>query len=385
MKEKKIRLLFLHDQLVCGGAEQALFDLINLLNPEKFEITVLALYRGGDWYQKFLDAGIRVINPWSCQKYSPNPFRKLYNKYIGLWITWSLDHNGRNLVPRCTFQNYDILISYGVWHLQEAAFAGKTKTLRYIHGDIGTNLHYRENILNNLETVKRFDRIICVSKAAEASFRKYTGITENVVSHYNPMDSRRIAELSREQVAFYTDRPLLCAVGRLHKEKGFARLIKIHSQLLKEGIFQDLVIVGGGEEQENLEKLIDELGVKNTVTLAGYTSNPYPYMKMSRMLVCASYTEGLPVVATEALSLGIPVVSSVPSVEESFGGEVCGLITDNDDESLKNGLRKMLTDDAFYRRAKQGAEIRSGAFEGKRMALEIEKELLTLLGESSDI
>ena len=37
---KKIRVVFVEYQLVCGGAEQALFDLINLLDKEKFEASV---------------------------------------------------------------------------------------------------------------------------------------------------------------------------------------------------------------------------------------------------------------------------------------------------------------------------------------------------------
>jgi len=34
---KKVRIVFVNYQLICGGAEQALFDLINLLDKEKFE------------------------------------------------------------------------------------------------------------------------------------------------------------------------------------------------------------------------------------------------------------------------------------------------------------------------------------------------------------
>ena len=45
----KIKVVFVHYKLVCGGAEQALFDLVTLMDKEKFDITVFAQCPGGDW------------------------------------------------------------------------------------------------------------------------------------------------------------------------------------------------------------------------------------------------------------------------------------------------------------------------------------------------
>ena len=43
---RKIRVVFVEYQLVCGGAEQALFDLISLLDKERFEPSVFVQIRG---------------------------------------------------------------------------------------------------------------------------------------------------------------------------------------------------------------------------------------------------------------------------------------------------------------------------------------------------
>ena len=120
---------------------------------------------------------------------------------------------------------------------------------------------------------------------------------------------------------------------------------------------------------------------QDTVILAGYQSNPYPYMKQSKFLVSSSFTEGLPVIAMEALCLGIPLVSSVPSVEEIFGEEECGLITENDNKSLVEGIRKMLTDETYYQKIKSGAERRSIFFDGQRMVREVEQIFLDMMKE----
>ena len=58
---ERVKIVFIEDALVCGGAEQALYDLALLLDPEKFDVTVLAQKPGKDWDQKFRDAGSHLI------------------------------------------------------------------------------------------------------------------------------------------------------------------------------------------------------------------------------------------------------------------------------------------------------------------------------------
>ena len=141
------------------------------------------------------------------------------------------------------------------------------------------------------------------------------------------------------------------------------------------------MIVGDGPDREYLERLIRAMDLEESVILAGYQSNPYPYMKKSRFLVISSYTEGLPVISMEALSLGVPVVSTIPSIGEVFGEEICGIVAENNNASLEEAIRQMLTDEALYEQAKAGAERRSGFFDGKRMVQEIENLFLELAGE----
>ena len=86
-------------------------------------------------------------------------------------------------------------------------------------------------------------------------------------------------------------------------------------------------------------------------------------------------------IAMEALSLGKPIVATVPSVQETFGEKCCGLIAENSVAGLEVGIEKMLTDEAFYAQAKAGAEKQSTFFDGKRMVKEVENMFLDLVGE----
>lgn len=376
--EKMIRILFINSQLVCGGVGQALFDLLSLIDKEKFDVTVLVQYDGGIWEQKYRDAGIRVVSIWDCQRKSRSPLIKLSNYMKRRRIIKCMENDGEGLIDVCFRNQFDVIVSYGVWFFQHIGFSGKAKTVKYIHGDIDSNPQYRENILKNIEVLKQFDRIICVSETARESFEKTTGISQNVTCHFNPLNSDNIRKLASQAIPRQSDVPVVCAVGRLAKEKGFARLIRIHKRLFDEGLQHALLIVGDGPEKENLLAIIEEVHAEKSVIMAGYQDNPYPFMKQSRFLVCSSYTEGLPVIAMEALSLGIPIVSSAPSVGEAFGSETCGLITETDDASLQAGIRKMLAEESFYQQAKAGAQRRSSFFDGKRMVREIEEEFLAL-------
>ena len=376
---EKIRIVFVHHRLVCGGAENALFDLIGLLDKEKFDITVFAQRNDGIWDEKFRNAGIRVMYDYSCRQATWNPAKKAGNIVKKLKTAEAYKNGGAGLLDVCIPEGADIVVSYNVWENEELCFAKHAKTVKYIHGDPGTNPDYRNEAIDHRELLSRFDRIICVSRSAWKAFREISGLTEGVELHYNPMNSDVVRQKAEEPVDFPEDVPVICAVERLSREKAFERLIVIHRRLLDQGIRHKLMIVGDGPDKEYLDRLIRAMDLQDTVILAGYQSNPYPYMKKSRFLVNSSYTEGLPVISMEALSLGVPVVATIPSIAEVFGPETCGIIAENNNASLEEAIRILLTDEAFYAQAKAGAQKRSSFFDGKRMVREIEELFLSLV------
>ena len=370
---ERIHILFVHHKLVCGGAEQALFDLIGLLDKTRFEAKIFVQFPGGEWERKFRDAGIELIYDYSCRQATWNPVKKMGNISKKLRTKQAYDHGGTGLLDVCLPNWADFVVSYNVWENEELVFARNAKTVKYIHGDPGTNPDYREEAESHRELLSRFDRIVCVSRAAWNTFRQISGLSRGVELHYNPMNSENVRRLAEAEAELpEPDLPYICAVGRLSAEKAFERLIVIHNRLLERGITHRLVIVGDGPDAAFLRRLIRAMGLENTVILAGYQKNPYPYMKHSRFLVSSSYTEGLPVITMEALCLGVPIVSPIESMGEVFGEETCGLITENTNAALEDAIARMLTDEPFYQQAVAGAKKRSAYFDGTRMIQEVE-------------
>lgn len=378
---EKIKIVFVHDRLVCGGTDQALFDLVQLLDKEKFEVSVFAQKPGGPWDRKFLDAGIRVRYDYSCRKSTWNPLSKARNVIRKLRTAMAYRRNGENLLDVCIPEGVDIIVSYSMWDHVLCGFSKQAKSVKYIHGNMDTNQQFRELILRDSHLLPKYNRVICVSWLARDAFVSATGIQDGVYTCFNPMNSNYVHRLAEEQVDIPDDLPLICAVGRLSAEKGFERLIVIHKRLLEEGIAHRLVIVGDGPDADYIRRIVNAVDAQDSVILAGYQLNPYPYMKRSKFVVCSSFTEGLPVIAMESLCLGVPLVSAVPSVQEIFGDEDCGLITENDNQSLQEGIRKMLTDEELYRKIKDGAQRRSRFFDGQRMVREVEQIFLDMMKE----
>ena len=111
-------------------------------------------------------------------------------------------------------------------------------------------------------------------------------------------------------------------VGRLSPEKGHAGLLEAFAKARAAGLRAELVLVGDGPERERIERCIDELGLRDAVSLRGRLAEGETMAEVahSDLLVLASFMEGLPVVLMEAMALGLPViaprVAGVPELVE---------------------------------------------------------------------
>ena len=136
---EKIKVLFVNHKLVWGGAERALFDLICLMDKTKFDITLFVQSDEGSWDEKFREAGIRVIYDYSCRQATFNPVKKLGNVVKKIRTQKAYERGGEGLLEVCFPEGADIVVSYSVWDNEELIFAPGSKTVKYYHGDCGTN------------------------------------------------------------------------------------------------------------------------------------------------------------------------------------------------------------------------------------------------------
>ena len=156
-------------------------------------------------------------------------------------------------------------------------------------------LYKRENVL----------KVVAVSRKIEEILKKNFSLS-NTVSIPNPVVFD-FGNETKEYLGRYE--PFVLAVGRLHPQKNFPMLIRAFksSKTSKEA---KLLIAGEGEERGKLERLIRELNLKEKVFLLGEVKNIADYYKQASMFVLSSDYEGFPNVLAEALSFGVPSVST---------------------------------------------------------------------------
>ena len=131
----------------------------------------------------------------------------------------------------------------------------------------------------------------------------------------------------------------------------------------------------------NQQTLIRNLKLENSVTLLGYSENPYKYLKKCDLFVCSSLSEGFSTAVTEALVLGIPVCTvNVSGMKELLGNSnEYGIVTDNDEEALYKGIKRLLDDNELLQYYKSQALIRGEEFQTDNTVKAVENMFVELI------
>ena len=158
------------------------------------------------------------------------------------------------------------------------------------------------------------DKIVAVSRGVHRDMLNITGLNPNDIEVIaNPVISTRIHELAQMPVThpwLSEDKlPIIVGAGRLTRQKDFPTLIKAFAKASASRPLR-LVILGEGNDRDQLTALTRHLGIEAHVNLPGFEANPYMFIKRASLFVLSSIWEGSPNVLTEALALGTPVVAT---------------------------------------------------------------------------
>ena len=350
-----IKILFFIETLSGGGAEKVLQNLVNNMDKEKFDITVQTVWKENP--EKYLNKNIRY-------KYIYPYYSKLNNYKYRLSVLL------KTIYPRCIKDNYDIEVAYlecGATKVISTSTNKKAKKIAWVHCDLSKKIsNINEFKKKSVNWYKQFDKVVCVSQDVEKSFKSIYGDEFDTEVIYNAIDDYSIKEKADETTDDYSfDKkyPTIVSVGRLSKQKRFDRLIEAHKLLLDNGIMNNLLIIGEGNEREDLEQFIISSGIQSTVTLAGFKSNPYPYIKKADLLVCSSDYEGFSSFVAEGLILGKAIVTTdCNGMNELLGDSQYGIITECDAKALSKGIKKLLADNSLKEEYERNAMERGRGF-----------------------
>jgi glycosyltransferase involved in cell wall biosynthesis len=339
----KKRLMFLIESMIVGGAERVLINLVNNLNPEIYDITVISVFKQSvyeNYHYTFIDSLASFVK----YKYlvdNSNPLKyKAFN--------WAFYHGSRRLLHHLLIGgNYDVEVA---WYegLPTSFLAHSSNT----HSRKLAWLHYGDGFAHltvakqnaNLRDYRQYDTIVGVSDGICHIFQERVSKDFPLVTCYNVLNDKDILckanafDVERDEVLTFV------SVGRLTPVKGFDRLVDACARLKQEGFCFRLWLVGEGSERLALQNQIQRFGLERDVKMLGNQDNPYPYMKSADWLVSSSLAEGFSTVLAEACIIGTPIISTrcVGTAELLGNNSEYGLMTDNSEASLYQAMKRVI-------------------------------------------
>jgi glycosyltransferase involved in cell wall biosynthesis len=369
-------ILFFIESLEGGGAEGALANLVGAIDKSKFDIHVVSVTDN-----EFHTDTIKANSSYrSFTRKSPTGSRAkgLFNKAV---IKLSLSAPPALVRKALIKGKYDIEVAFCEGYSTKIIGASKDKKSRkiaWVHTDLINN-PWSEAMHGGAraekECYKNFDAVVCVSQTIKDSFVKKYGMEEKTRVIYNVLNDKDIFKKAEEPFDFEPEkRPLLVLAGGLRKVKGFDRMVRVCARLRDEGYVFSAIILGGGSERGDIESLIDEHDLRRTISLLGFQDNPCKFMSKADVFVCSSRAEGYSTVVTEAVLLGIPVVTTECSgMREIFGEAECGIICENSEEGLYGALKKVLSEPGLLKRFGKESKKRAADFKSEVQIKAVEK------------
>jgi len=362
MKGKVLKTLFVIPSLSGGGAERILLEIIKNLTPKKFQPQLVLFERRGPYLSQ-LPSEVKV---YDLKKRRRIDFLKLVIKLA-------------YIIAR---EKPDIILSFLTYANLIAILAKKfsfSKSRLIISERSLASLQIKNQRLSRIKTFlinKLYpyaDRIVAVSQGVKRDLMANFEIEgRRIEVIYNGLDIKRIKKLSLEAVNhnLFENRTLyIIGIGRLTKLKGFQFLLKAF-KLVREKHKGKLLLLGEGEEFNNLESLCRALSIEKEVAFLGFQDNPYKYLARSNIFVLSSLWEGFGNVIIEAMACGIPVIATrCPyGPEEIITDGVNGLLVPvGDVNALAEAILRLLDDEPLRRRLGEAGRRRAEDFDVQKM------------------
>lgn len=333
----KIKILFFIQCLSykgsLGGAEKVLITLVNNMDKSRFDITVQTLFP----------------DPFSASLCKDVKYKYCYPSNNAITeLVYRVEAQLGMVYPLYIKDDYDIEVAYlecDATKVIAASTNKKARKIAWVHKDFETGLSDKQRFVRKTEgKYKKFDKVVCVSNKCKQSFDTLFSHRFDSMVIYNAIDENEIRQKADNVTSTIKKRKYtICTVGRFSPQKNYPRLLKTCKKLVREGYDFDLWIIGDGILRPQIEKYIRENDLEAVVTLFGFQSNPYPYMKEADLLICSSDFEGFSTFVAEGVILGKPVFTTECSgMHELLDDYDGGTIVKNNDDAFCSGLREYL-------------------------------------------
>ena len=293
-----MRLTFIGAKLGYSGIERIMATMTNYFVKKGWQVTYVTLDDDSNMPFFELDPRIRLIR---LGVYKPST-----NLLEAVWNNMKRIYTLRRAIGE---SKPDAVISFWTYVSVLVLLASRGLGVPVIvseHGDPQT-----DKLIRLLDWLRRWGytfaaQVVVLTERAKACYSPRVQARIRVIP--NPLAP--IGSSGRDTTCFHIAKPSLIAMGRFHRQKGFDLLLEAFSRLKDSYPDWSLTILGDGPLQPQIEALRDELGLKDKVLLPGLVRNPHQVLRQADIFVLSSRWEGMPVALMEAMSCGLPVIST---------------------------------------------------------------------------
>jgi len=299
----KKKVLFLIASLKFGGGAPKVTSSLTLELAKKYDLSILSLFH----------------------------FQKNY-PFLGKYYSIKAKHNFSGVFFRI-FKIYKIIksispdiiitfMTYTSYWVIPIKYLFRINIPLVISITTNPNMQYKKRIhfkylVRFLFPLKKVNALVPVSKdLKKILYNQYKIDKTKINPIYIGIDIEKIRRIAKENIDDFRDvfnnEEIIkfITVGRLSGEKGHKYLIEAYSKVMKEIPHSRLFIIGTGQLQGQLTKLIKQKQLQDNVILLGLKKNAYKYISKADIFVLSSLHEGLPFVLIEALACNLPIIST---------------------------------------------------------------------------
>lgn len=322
-----MKIMIKSGSLRMGGLERTLIEVLQLLDKNKYNITLIIDDNSGkeNIFEKdipkeikyyFLKSNklIRYIDYFRRKK-SNVLYKILYNiamifeKYVCIKKLKNIIKNDGK---------FELFIDFDAGAAKYIDKISIDRKIVWIHNSIPNLKKKKSKILRFMKRIEKYDKIVAICDEMKEELKSLSpDLKEKIIRIYNPFDFDRIlklkddkSELTDEEIKLLND-DYCVAVSRLDTvQKDYNTLIIGFKKLYEKGFDKKLYIIGDGPNKLEIAKLVKENCLDDKVKLLGRFKNPYVWINNSSLFIHSSRYEGFGLVLVEAGILDKLVVSS---------------------------------------------------------------------------
>lgn len=286
-----MKVLHIITNLLTGGAEKIMVDLLPRFKQDGIEVDLLLLNGTDSSFKRQLESmGIRIFELGHGSVYNPLHILRI--------------------IPY--LKKYDIVHTHNFAAQLFAAIGSMLCSVTLVTTEHNTTNRRRDWWwYHPIERwmYDRYSKIICISDQAEINLQKHLSNNHNICTIYNGVDTQAFftASPSSEIINRFGNYKKLIMVSRFAPAKDQKTVIRAMTLLPQD---YHLFLVGEGNSRIDCQSMANELGVDSRVHFMGNRSDIPQLINSADVAILSSHWEGMPLSAIEAMATRRPLVAS---------------------------------------------------------------------------